>query len=367
MLLAADPKTETCYTFVIKRIKIQQFTCGADNLIETAKKREKMKRQLNKFILLLTMAFMATSHAESESSSEFSMSFAPIYNFDLSAGGANVEVAYRPWSNSGWEFGLGASYLAEGEYDLEGQTLKHDYSNLKYFVGYAWKPIDMFDIKVSAGGASVIEDVEDTLIEQGETSAYVGLDLAFKLNDNWHIVNRFNYTIAHDNFVDSSSFGFGFKYTFGGSTSSTSSALNDDMARESSDIGTVAPPPALPEEEASPELTQSGNFENVVSPATAEQPVANEPEPEPEPEPMPIVEPEPTSYYSVQLGSFDKQASIEAYLNRISLTKADVFYRTLGAVIKLNTGKFDNRNQARNRLSQLKQQGINGFVVFVKE
>lgn len=311
------------------------------------------------------MAFAATSNAESESSSEFSLSFAPIYNFDLSAGGANVELAYRPWSTSGWEFGLGANYLSKAEYDFDGQAFKHDYSSLQYFVGYAWKPIDVLDIKVSAGGASVIEDVEDTLIEQGETSAFVGLDLAFKLNDNWHIVNRFNYNIAHDNFVDSSSFGFGFKYTFGGSTPSSSSSSNDDMGRDSSDIGTVAPSPALPEEEANPELVQSNNFDNLVSPVTVEQPVVSEPESEPEL--TPVVEPEPTSYYSVQLGSFDKQASIEAYLNSISLTKADVFYRTLGTVIKLNTGKFDNRNQARNRLAQLKQQGVNGFVVFVKE
>lgn len=330
-----------------------------------------MKRQIDKLVLLLTMIFSALSFADSETTSEFSMSFAPVYNFDLSAAGANIELAYRPWSNTGWEFGLGTNYLSGAEYDFEEQSFKHDYSNVQLFVGYAWKPIDMLDIKISTGAASVIEDVENTLIEQGETSAFVGLDLSFKLNDNWHIVNRFNYNIAHDNFVDSGSFGFGFKYTFGGSASSTSRSSGDETVRDSSNIGRVAPPAALPEEEASSELVQSEDLDNIVTPTAIEQQVVSQPEPEVsptiEPEPTPVVEPEPTSYYSVQLGSFDKQASIEAYLSSISLTKADVFYRNLGFAIKLNTGKFDNRNQARNRLTQLKQQGINGFVVFVKE
>ena len=314
---------------------------------------------------------VSKAYADEESRSEISFGFVPVYNFDFNAASLNMDVAYRPWGDSGCEFGLGAAYTAGAEYELEQVSYKHDESNVNLYVGYAWKPIEMLDIKASIGASSAIEDVEDSLIEQGNTSGFVGLDLAFKLNENWHLVNRFNYNLGHENNVDSGSFGFGFKYVFGGSPVVASSSLNDDSDIGGRDrVGTLTPSAELPDEQT--ELTQTNEIvaQSDLTPlgdlTLQEQPVhIAEPIIEPIVEPEP--EPETTSYYSVQLGSFDKQASIDAFLQRSPLSQADVFYRPVNAVIKLNTGKFSSRNEARNKLTDLKRQGLNGFVVFIKE
>jgi cell division septation protein DedD len=68
------------------------------------------------------------------------------------------------------------------------------------------------------------------------------------------------------------------------------------------------------------------------------------------------------SFYAVQLGSFSTLSSADPIITKLQSLDKQTFIKQSGELMKLYTGKFQEKANAETELAQLKENEINGFV-----
>jgi hypothetical protein len=321
------------------------------------------------------LAAFASNGAEQDEGINHNVSLTQVYVFDFEATGVDFVYEIQPWSSTAFTFDVGVEYLQELNYRHDAMDWMHNTTTMSLGVGYFWQSSDTLKIALKTGARSSLSDQTDSQIVMGDTSAYISAEFAFEILPGFEVLNTFTHDYGHENLPAHSSFGIGLKYRFGSQSSRAiefdnqepeliSRADRSQQTLQNEVVDVVDEEPNLSTEEPNDNSIQllQEQQSNIVNQAAAvamtKEAEISEPEPQVE---VSVFKP----YFSVQLGSFSKMNSLDAFIKSKSIDRDETTIRKIGGMFKLSTGQFDTRNQAKIEMNVLKRKGLNGFVVWI--
>jgi len=342
----------------------------------------------------------------------FSFYFVTLHSGSYSGGKLGFSYQPRKYTEySGLLMDTSLEYLPDINYKLSSTEFESEFTNLRWSAGYQFDVTSDFNITPSLG---VVTNIAD--LDSNTTQGYTNLKFTYEVTDSFSLFMEGIYDFGTDVLSDSGMVGIGFKYTpkYNQSpvtvTNKESTMIPDVKLKNSTvtgivaDIGlgnTVENVIEPSDYEKMLYTIQVGVFTNMASVNTFRQKnsinasetytreydgfvkmyykgfdalslakqslaklrstgvdgfVLNTPK---------QVNKAPAAlntYYTVQLGGFKSLNSAIPIINKVHELDKQAFIKQSIKLMKLYTGKFQNKSEAQAELKKLKENNIDGFV-----
>jgi len=288
------------------------------------------------------------------------------FHRDHEAGVGRLALIYRPKRSAGFETSLAVDYFEPIEFkhkpDLPAESLSH----LRLGAAYRWQ-WHPFNLTQEFGIASLLSDLPEYELEQGESQIFTSLAFGYQFNRNLELYSGVTYDFGNEVQDPSAAIALGLRFNFGSRPRSASTARRGEgqsSANMAGDVSAAIERDRLLRTKLA--ITGDKVQEAVLSAAEPLQSIAEEFDEKlnkaPQKTASPVIKANLPNY-SIQVGSFIDRKSIQPFILKWGLNPKDLIFREVGRFTKVSFGRYDDKEQADIIQEQLSEIGIDCFVV----
>lgn len=340
-------------------------------------------------VLLATLASTAVyadKKGEPVRYSDWSFDSTLSYHQTLDAASIEFSLANAPWRDSGLMWDVGFEHVNQIELkaaeDASAVADTMDLNLVKLGVGYQWylgqwQLSPKVSLLTSSGSLpNVATDVASRYADSGAVFGQLSMAAYYEFNSRWRGKFAINHLFADRDGIDGSAIGFSFNYRLG-KTSVT--RLNNTHAHTRQSELDVAVQKNILKMQASKREMAMQPSDQPQAILTAASPVMNSQEEFnefPASKPATVTTPNRGSIehadvsssftltgYSVQLGSFQYEKSLEKFIKRHKLAREHLYLTKTQGYIRLLYGRYDSQIMAKIIAEQFSGKGIENLIV----
>ena len=340
-----------------------------------------LKRHHLLWISCFICGFLQTKLVASElSPSRFYFKLDAGYNSEHEVASSKLSLIYRPIRLSGLETSLAVDYLEPVSVSEDMTVEKQSLSNLRLGLAYRWQG-QHWTFTPEVGGAVNLSDQKENQVEVGDTQGFASLTFGYKFDDKLEVYSVVNHDAGSDILNSSNTVSLGLRFTFGDSQVKRQRKIQNEIRLQNQAASTNAVKSEIAMNAVIDPKAQQRLLATklAVTPVPAQSQallsaIQPQPNPEQEFESLAAKEVQPESnirshlntFFSVQIGSFNDPASIEPFVFKWGLNQAELVTRLVGKSTKLSFGRYETKEQAELVMEQLKEIGLDGFVVNIR-